>query len=185
MFLKCPGRYIYQSDDHFSGGSRTTCGFRDFVCLQHATVVVNSPMEVSKNWLGLASRRWFVPWKLRQTINADSKQVVRQRHNYAVAIKSPLQETPSFNWIRETTLALLNCPNFCVTLQYRNNRFSLARTHFQNGTCGTRILSGTLPRVEKWMELSLIHTGDLRIILLQPQRVRNVEHFIVDAWNKL
>ena len=89
MFLKCLGSYIYQSDDHFSGGSRTTCGFHDFVCLQHATVMVNSPVQVSKNWLGLASRRWFVAWKLRQRINADSKQVVRQRHNYAVAINPP------------------------------------------------------------------------------------------------
>ena len=54
-----------------------------------------------------------------------------------------------FQLIRETTLALLNCPNFCVPLHYHNNRFSLARTHFQNGTCGTRIISGTLPRVGK------------------------------------
>lgn len=181
MFLKCPGRYIYQSDDHFSGGSRTKCGFHDFVCLQHATVVVNSPMEVSKKWLGLASRRWFVPWKLRQRINADSNKLFVKD----ITTQFPPPSNHFFQLIRETTLALLKCPNFCVPLQYHNNRFSLARTHFQNGTCGTRILSGTLPRVGKWMELSLFHTGDLRIILLQPQRVRNVERFIVDAWKKL
>lgn len=132
------------------------------------------------DWVLLHGDDLFLENFVRELMLTANKLFVKD-----ITTQFPPTSNYFFQLIRETTVALLNCPNFCVPLQYHNNRFSLARTHFQNGRCGTRILSGTLPRVGKWMELSLFHTGDLRIILLQPQRVRNVERFIVDAWNKL
>ena len=108
------------------------------------------------DWVLLHGDDLFLENFVRELMLTANKLFVKD-----ITTQFPPPSNHFFQLIRETTLALLKCPNFCVPLQYHNNRFSLARTHFQNGTCGTRILSGTLPRVGKWMELSLFHTGDL------------------------